>query len=290
MALINKITVGSTTYDIQDRLMPDSIGTAGQVLKVNSSRSGLEFANESGGSDITVVQNTGQSTTDVMSQKAVTDELNEIFATVGEAVTPSGIPSTATSGTFTTAEWAKLQANKNNYILFNNEIYRLADTGHEGTTDIWSYVHNGWDGSATMDKSINVTVSNGSWVLVQGLAIVELTGTSGSLSDKEVNALKGNHAIIKYKASASSTSYDILVKNSEAGNSSTAVWGLYYSNVSPVLIGNDLSIHTVSIDLKKKTWSYATNSSNIPKFSKLTQSEYDNLTTKDANTIYLIVN
>lgn len=88
----------------------------------------------------------------------------------GEAVTPSTATSTATSGTFTSAEWAKLQANDNNYILFNNEIYRLADKAHSGTTGIWSYIHTGWDGTAIMDKSINVTVSTGAWTLVIGSA------------------------------------------------------------------------------------------------------------------------
>lgn len=44
MSLINKMNVGNTDYDIQDRLMPDAIGQAGQVLKVKDNRSGLEFA------------------------------------------------------------------------------------------------------------------------------------------------------------------------------------------------------------------------------------------------------
>lgn len=88
----------------------------------------------------------------------------------GEAVTPSTATSTATSGTFTDSEWSKLQANDNNYILFNNEIYRLADKAHSGTTGIWSYTHTGWDGTAIMDKSINVTVSTGAWTLVMGQA------------------------------------------------------------------------------------------------------------------------
>ena len=93
-----------------------------------------------------------------------------VAASGGEAVTPSTATSTATSGTFTSAEWAKLQANDNNYILFNNEIYRLADKAHSGTTGIWSYTHTGWDGTAIMDKSINVTVSTGAWTLVIGSA------------------------------------------------------------------------------------------------------------------------
>lgn len=50
MSLINKMNVGSTDYDIQDRLMPDAIGQAGQVLKVKDDGSGLEFSTiESGG-------------------------------------------------------------------------------------------------------------------------------------------------------------------------------------------------------------------------------------------------
>ena len=84
----------------------------------------------------------------------------------GVAVTPSKATASATSGTFTDVEWSTLQANDNNYILFNNEIYRLADKGH--TTGIWSYSHIGWNGTSMQDKSINVTVSTGAWTLVVG--------------------------------------------------------------------------------------------------------------------------
>lgn len=50
MSLINKMNVGNTNYDIQDRLMPDAIGQAGQVLKVKDDGSGLEFGTvKSGG-------------------------------------------------------------------------------------------------------------------------------------------------------------------------------------------------------------------------------------------------
>lgn len=88
------------------------------------------------------------------------------MADVGEFITPSTATSDATSGTFTADEWSKLQANMNNKILFNNEIYRLNDPGH--TAGTWSYVHTGWDGTDVMDKSINVTVATGAWTLVTG--------------------------------------------------------------------------------------------------------------------------
>lgn len=114
----------------------------------------------------------------------------------GEAVTPSTATPTATSGTFTSTEWAKLQANNNNYILFNNEIYRLADKAHSGTTGIWSYTHTGWDGTAIMDKSINVTVSTGAWTLVVGQAsggvqFVELTAGQ-TLTSEQLDILQAN--------------------------------------------------------------------------------------------------
>lgn len=49
MSLINKMNVGNTNYDIQDRLMPDAIGQAGQVLKVKDDASGLEFGTVASG-------------------------------------------------------------------------------------------------------------------------------------------------------------------------------------------------------------------------------------------------
>lgn len=103
----------------------------------------------------------------------------------GLPVTPSKATASATSGTFTDSEWSKLQANDNNYILFNNEIYRLADKAHSGTTGIWSYTHTGWDGTNVMDKSINVTVSTGAWTLVvgEGGGLATIKAGTGAFSE-----------------------------------------------------------------------------------------------------------
>lgn len=75
-------------------------------------------------------------------------------------------PASATSGTLTAGQLATLQASDNNYIIFNNELYRLADKQH--TAGILSYTHTGWDGTAVQNKSINITISTLAWVLVQG--------------------------------------------------------------------------------------------------------------------------
>lgn len=100
----------------------------------------------------------------------------------GEFITPSTATGAAISGMFTADEWSKLQANMNNKILINNEIYRLNDPGH--TPGIWSYVHTGWDGTDIMDKSINVTVATGAWTLVMG----QKGGGKLYLHSLEVNA------------------------------------------------------------------------------------------------------
>lgn len=120
----------------------------------------------------------------------------------GLPVTPSKATASATSGTFTDSEWSKLQANDNNYILFNNEIYRLADKDHSGTTGIWSYTHTGLDGTNVMDKSINVTVSTGGWTLVSAVTRT-VNMTTGSATFDTSNGKLYMHSL--YFASTKNT-------------------------------------------------------------------------------------
>lgn len=61
-------------------IAPSADGIVGQVLKKTAT--GTEWADESGGgSSVTVVQELGDSTTAVMSQKAVTDAINAAVTT-----------------------------------------------------------------------------------------------------------------------------------------------------------------------------------------------------------------
>lgn len=84
---------------------------------------------------------------------------------IARSVTLSN-PSTATNGTLTELELSTLLASNLNFIIFNNEIYYLADKGH--TEGIVSYTHNGWNGAAIQNKSINITLSTRAWSLVTG--------------------------------------------------------------------------------------------------------------------------
>ena len=53
MAKIDQIKVGTTTYDINDKRLPASYGTAGQALCVNSSADGTEWKTVGGSSGVT---------------------------------------------------------------------------------------------------------------------------------------------------------------------------------------------------------------------------------------------
>lgn len=75
-------------------------------------------------------------------------------------------PTTATTGTLTDAQLTTLQASEQNYIKFNNEIYRLDDAQHDDGFLIYS--HTGQDNTRTIFiKEISITISTKAWVLTK---------------------------------------------------------------------------------------------------------------------------
>ena len=74
------------------------------------------------------------------------------------------IPTTATSGTLTNEMFEILQENDQNYIIFNDEIFRLNDKQHESGYLVYS--HNGHDTTGCFfQKCITITISTLGWVL-----------------------------------------------------------------------------------------------------------------------------
>lgn len=74
------------------------------------------------------------------------------------------IPTTATSGTLTNEMFEILQENDQNYIIFNDEIFRLNDKQHESGYLVYS--HNGHDTTGCFfQKCITITLSTRGWVL-----------------------------------------------------------------------------------------------------------------------------
>ena len=82
-----------------------------------------------------------------------------------EAVTITS-SSTATSGTLTEAQLTTLQSSDSNYIVFNNEIYRLDDKQFNEGFLIYSHV--GQDNNKEVFiKEISITISTKGWVLTK---------------------------------------------------------------------------------------------------------------------------
>lgn len=74
------------------------------------------------------------------------------------------VPKTATQGNLTNAVLNVLQQSNENYIVFNDEIFRLADKQHNAGYLVYS--HNGHDTTGCFfQKCITITLSSRAWVL-----------------------------------------------------------------------------------------------------------------------------
>lgn len=86
-----------------------------------------------------------------------------LIGTHAKTVTITDVPPTAEQGTLTEQQLAALEESINSIIVFNNEIYRLNDNGHEAGTR--GYSHIGVENGVFMIKNITVTLNTRGWVL-----------------------------------------------------------------------------------------------------------------------------
>ena len=94
-------------------------------------------------------------------------------------------PADATSGTLTDEQLTTLQASEQNYIKFNNEIYRLDDAQHDNGLLIYS--HTGQDSvKRIFIKEISITISTKAWALTkfqpQSILTFDVTPTRNSIN------------------------------------------------------------------------------------------------------------
>lgn len=80
----------------------------------------------------------------------------------GEAVVIEGTAE-ATNGNLTEAQMAKLQANENNYIMFNHKKYSLEGKGHQ--EGYLTYTYAGYENNLHNLESITITINTRAWVL-----------------------------------------------------------------------------------------------------------------------------
>lgn len=115
------------------------------------------------------------------------------------------VPATATNGTLTAEQLAKLQNSEIVGILFNNELYVLNTKEHISGYLTYSMIE--YENNVTIIKTITITISTLGWVLnkttVSEITNVEITGvpssaTSGVLTQDQLEMLQSsnNTAII----------------------------------------------------------------------------------------------
>ena len=75
-------------------------------------------------------------------------------------------PESAVQGELSEADFTTLTTDDTAYICLNGEYYYLSDNNH--TQGVRSYTHNGWNGKANQDKSINITLNTKAWTLAVG--------------------------------------------------------------------------------------------------------------------------
>lgn len=139
--------------------------------------------------------------TDYATKKFVSDSIADSMPV---AVTINQ-PNTAVSGTLTEGQLATLQASDKNYLVFDNEIFRLMDKNHD--SGYLTYGHLGAD-TAQMQyaKTITVTVSTRGWAL--------LKNAIEGLGESDVNELISDYVEPKInETNAKFTTYDSQIED-----------------------------------------------------------------------------
>lgn len=127
----------------------------------------------------------------------VTDNGKKLVISGIETVTLS-VPTSATSGTISDSDYAKLTAKNANILIINNELYRLEDKGHD--QGFLTYSHIGITGTTQYIKTFTITINTKAWTLLStpvfDFACVNITipetATNGTLTDTQFNTLIAN--------------------------------------------------------------------------------------------------
>lgn len=151
-----------------------------------------------------------------------------------EAVTITS-SATATSGTLTEAQLNTLQSSDSNYIVFNNEIYRLDDKQFNEGFLIYSHV--GQDNNKEIFiKEISITINTRGWVLTKFQPQSKLTFDTTPTANSTNPVTSGGvyNYIVNEKdidnVEHVETIYEMNTKNTIGGVAYTA--GIPFSNIS----------------------------------------------------------
>lgn len=136
-------------------------GVSGYSLILNKENS--DYTLQMGQGEFQIGTNTGSTPTEILNVLQLGNRAYQV-SPIGVNLNSAMVPSTATNGTLDSSVLATLQENDQNYIVFNNEIFKLADKQHNAGYLVYS--HNGHDTTGCFfQKCITITVSSRAWVL-----------------------------------------------------------------------------------------------------------------------------
>ena len=173
-------------------------------------------------------------------------------------------PESGTNGTLTDEQLAVLKHSNSNYIILNKECYYLADNEHMSGYRVYSHV--GYESSTYFTKCITITLSTKAWALTQ-------ISPQNFVSSEEI-VISGNKLML---ANAVSNKVNNSLQAPTTAPTATELVGIT-TNKAQINIELEDSLELANGHLGVKN-----------KIVSLTQSEYDALTTKDSNTLYVIV-
>lgn len=173
-------------------------------------------------------------------------------------------PESGTNGTLTDEQLAVLKHSNSNYIILNKECYYLADNEHMSGYRVYSHV--GYESSTYFTKCITITLSTKAWALTQ-------TSTQNFVSSEE-SVVSGNKLML---ANTVSNKVNNSLQIPTTQPTELLMVGINTNNAQTnIPLGNSLKLENGHLETAIK-------------IVKKTQSEYDNLTSYDENTMYVIV-
>ena len=207
----------------------------------------------------------GSSTLTLTSKKAssgakIVRLINETDLQAIEITTPES----GTNGTLTDEQLAVLKHSNCNYIILNKECYYLADNEHMSGYRVYSHV--GYESSTYFTKCITITLSTKAWVLTQ-------TTPQNFVSSEEIVVSENK----------------LMLANAVINKVNNSLQAPTTAPTATELVGISTSKAQINIPLGSSLKLENGHLETSTKIVKLTQSQYDTLTSYDANTMYVIV-
>ena len=162
----------------------------------------LQVDNQTNQQDISTLQSglSAETQNRTSADQNLQNQITNLSSTVNTKVQEVVLTGT-TGGTLTSQQLQILQADDSNYILLNDEIYRLADK--QDTSGYRVYMHTGQDNTQNFfTKSLTITISTLAWTLVSRVIVDTSTNQSIGGTKNFTGTFQINGGTITYDASS----------------------------------------------------------------------------------------